>query len=87
MTFAEITERGEEAPWMERWFQRVDDAAPDVREVNRETLEPILSLLQSTDIEVQRAASAALGNLAVNSMSISPSVPSLSTNSTQMRIR
>ncbi|KAL1986472.1 hypothetical protein VTN96DRAFT_6231 [Rasamsonia emersonii] len=38
----------------------------DVREVGRETLEPILSLLQSPDIEVQRAASAALGNLAVN---------------------
>lgn len=39
----------------------------DVREVNRDTLEPILTLLQSPDIEVQRAASAALGNLAVNS--------------------
>ena len=39
----------------------------DVREVDRETLEPILYLLQSSDIEVQRAASAALGNLAVNS--------------------
>ena len=39
----------------------------DVREVDRDTLEPILSLLQSPDIEVQRAASAALGNLAVNS--------------------
>lgn len=38
----------------------------DVREVERDTLEPILSLLQSPDIEVQRAASAALGNLAVN---------------------
>lgn len=38
----------------------------DVREVNRETLEPILFLLQNPDIEVQRAASAALGNLAVN---------------------
>jgi len=38
----------------------------DVREVDRDTLEPILSLLQSPDIEVQRAASAALGNLAVN---------------------
>lgn len=42
-------------------------AAPDVREVDRDTLEPILFLLQSPDIEVQRAASAALGNLAVNS--------------------
>ena len=42
--------------------------AVDVREVDRDTLEPILFLLQSPDIEVQRAASAALGNLAVNSM-------------------
>lgn len=40
----------------------------DVREVGRDTLDPILYLLQSGDIEVQRAASAALGNLAVNSM-------------------
>ena len=40
----------------------------DVREVDRDTLEPILFLLQNDDIEVQRAASAALGNLAVNSM-------------------
>jgi vacuolar protein 8 len=39
----------------------------DVREVDRDTLEPILFLLQSPDIEVQRAASAALGNLAVDS--------------------
>lgn len=39
----------------------------DVREVDRDTLEPILYLLQSPDPEVQRAASAALGNLAVNS--------------------
>ncbi|KAI5290424.1 Vacuolar protein 8, partial [Ascosphaera acerosa] len=37
-----------------------------VHEVARETLEPILFLLQSPDTEVQRAASAALGNLAVN---------------------
>lgn len=42
----------------------------DVREVDRDTLEPILFLLQNPDIEVQRAASAALGNLAVNSMCI-----------------
>ena len=42
-------------------------ALSDVREVDRDTLEPILFLLQSPDIEVQRAASAALGNLAVNS--------------------
>lgn len=41
--------------------------AVDVREVDRDTLEPILFLLQNSDIEVQRAASAALGNLAVNS--------------------
>ena len=40
-----------------------------MREVDRDTLEPILFLLQSADIEVQRAASAALGNLAVNSAS------------------
>ncbi|EGO60513.1 hypothetical protein NEUTE1DRAFT_97680 [Neurospora tetrasperma FGSC 2508] len=39
----------------------------DVRAVDRDTLEPILFLLQNSDIEVQRAASAALGNLAVNS--------------------
>ncbi|KAF2762534.1 ARM repeat-containing protein [Pseudovirgaria hyperparasitica] len=38
----------------------------NVREVGRETLEPILFLLSNPDIEVQRAASAALGNLAVN---------------------
>ncbi|KAG2199753.1 hypothetical protein INT46_007030 [Mucor plumbeus] len=38
----------------------------DVRQVGRETLDPILILLQSYDVEVQRASSAALGNLAVN---------------------
>ncbi|CAG8481111.1 4763_t:CDS:10 [Acaulospora morrowiae] len=38
----------------------------DVREVDRETMEPIMFLLQSHDVEVQRAASAAFGNLAVN---------------------
>ncbi|KAI9360301.1 vacuolar protein 8 [Pilaira anomala] len=38
----------------------------DVRQVRRDTLDPILFLLQSHDVEVQRAASAALGNLAVN---------------------
>ncbi|CAG8467352.1 8910_t:CDS:10 [Diversispora eburnea] len=38
----------------------------DVREVDRGTMEPIMFLLQSHDVEVQRAASAALGNLAVN---------------------
>ena len=41
----------------------------DVRAVDRDTLEPILFLLENPDIEVQRAASAALGNLAVNSRS------------------
>ena len=38
----------------------------DVRAVDKNTLEPILYLLESPDIEVQRAASAALGNLAVD---------------------
>lgn len=38
----------------------------DVRAVDKNTLEPILYLLESSDIEVQRAASAALGNLAVD---------------------
>lgn len=38
----------------------------DVRQVSRDVLEPILILLQSTDVEVQRAACGALGNLAVN---------------------
>ncbi|KAI9894324.1 MAG: Vacuolar protein 8 [Vezdaea aestivalis] len=38
----------------------------DVREVDRDTLKPILYLLDCNDLEVQRAASAALGNLAVN---------------------
>jgi hypothetical protein len=41
----------------------------DVRAVDRDTLGPILFLLENSDIEVQRAASAALGNLAVNSRS------------------
>ncbi|KAK9246738.1 armadillo-type protein [Lipomyces tetrasporus] len=43
-----------------------DITEKDVRPVNEETLSPILLLLQSSDFEVQRAASAALGNLAVN---------------------
>jgi len=47
------------------------NSVQDVREVSRETLEPILFLLQSHDVEVQRAASAALGNLGVNSNSLS----------------
>ncbi len=38
----------------------------DVKAVGREVFKPILSLLKSTDSEVQRAACAALGNLAVN---------------------
>ncbi|KAF7437213.1 Vacuolar protein 8 [Pleurotus ostreatus] len=38
----------------------------EVRLVGRDTLDPILFLLGSHDTEVQRAASAALGNLAVN---------------------
>lgn len=37
-----------------------------MRAVDKNTLEPILFLLESSDIEVQRAASAALGNLAVD---------------------
>lgn len=67
LTFAEITERGiDDQVNIPRIFLIAD--VVDVREVDRDTLEPILFLLQSTDIEVQRAASAALGNLAVNSM-------------------
>ncbi|KAG8880665.1 Vacuolar protein 8 [Tulasnella sp. 331] len=38
----------------------------EVRQVGRDTLDPVLFLLSSHDTEVQRAASAALGNLAVN---------------------
>ena len=38
----------------------------DVRRVGYETLDPVLFLLQSHDVEVQRASSAALGSLAVN---------------------
>lgn len=81
LTFAEITERGT-SPKCHRdssrymspvacaprvWTNKTNKDS-DVREVDRDTLEPILFLLQSPDIEVQRAASAALGNLAVNSM-------------------
>ncbi|KGQ04001.1 Vacuolar protein 8 [Beauveria bassiana D1-5] len=47
-------------------FAEITERVSDVREVDRDTLEPILFLLQSSDVEVQRAASAALGNLAVN---------------------
>ena len=44
----------------------------DVRPVTKDTLEPILYLLESPDIEVQRAASAALGNLAVDGTTSGP---------------
>lgn len=47
------------------------DKTADVRQVGRDALEPILFLLQCPDIEVQRASSAALGNLAVNCTSLS----------------
>lgn len=46
--------------------------AVDVRAVDKNTLEPILFLLESSDIEVQRAASAALGNLAVDGTYLTP---------------
>jgi vacuolar protein 8 len=69
LTFAEITEQGlcflSQAGWERSYANTM--RLIDVREVSRDTLEPILTLLQSPDIEVQRAASAALGNLAVNS--------------------
>jgi len=61
LAFAEITEKGI-TPWWNTDFKSVD-----VRVVDRETIEPLLFLLQSNDEEVQRASSAALGNLAVNS--------------------
>lgn len=38
----------------------------EARPVSRDVLEPLLILLQSSDQEVQRAACAALGNLAIN---------------------
>ena len=47
----------------------------EVREVGRDTLDPVLYLLTSHDAEVQRAASAALGNLAVNGESAAYSNP------------
>lgn len=69
LTFAEITERGthSHSSMSTRYLTKL---GTDVREVDRDTLEPILFLLQNPDIEVQRAASAALGNLAVNSTCI-----------------
>jgi hypothetical protein len=45
-------------------FAEVTDE--DVRQVGRDTLEPVIFLLGSNDTETQRAASAALGNLAAN---------------------
>jgi hypothetical protein len=58
----------------------------EVRQVGRDTLDPVLFLLSSHDTEVQRAASAALGNLAVNSASqcgrlLSVSLITISTSS------
>ncbi|KAK5137281.1 Vacuolar protein 8 [Meristemomyces frigidus] len=47
-------------------LQALSTLVYNVRPVDRATLEPILFLLESPDIEVQRAASAALGNLAVD---------------------
>jgi vacuolar protein 8 len=72
LTFAEITERGRLLEVIALAVLPFTDCfcVADVREVDRDTLEPILFLLQSPDIEVQRAASAALGNLAVNSKSV-----------------
>jgi vacuolar protein 8 len=67
LTFAEITERGEDTRTK---ASPPNSQSPDVREVGRDTLDPILFLLQNSDTEVQRAASAALGNLAVNSTSL-----------------
>lgn len=55
---------------MQQDHRKTNKLLIDVREVDRDTLEPILFLLQNPDIEVQRAASAALGNLAVNSMAL-----------------
>jgi hypothetical protein len=57
LAFAEITEKGAILMTL---------LTVDVRVVDRETVEPLLFLLQSNDQEVQRASSAALGNLAVN---------------------
>lgn len=44
----------------------------EVRAVGPETIKPVLYLLQCYDAEVQRASSAALGNLAVNRAQIPP---------------
>lgn len=55
-------------PWLgpTKLLELVLTCCLDVLEVDKDTLSPILFLLDSPDIEVQRAASAALGNLAVN---------------------
>jgi vacuolar protein 8 len=52
----------------------------DVRVVDRETIEPLLYLLVSNDEEVQRASSAALGNLAVNGTLTFLNITDLATN-------
>lgn len=52
----------------------------DVRVVDREVIEPLLFLLQSNDEEVQRASSAALGNLAVNCLPASYALLIAATN-------
>ena len=65
LAFAEITEKGIELSYITIACSGTY-VCLDVREVSREAIEPILFLLQSKDTEVQRASSAALGNLAVN---------------------
>lgn len=85
LTFAEITERGQSPDLPATCIHTHAD--PDVREVDRETLEPILFLLQSPDLEVQRAASAALGNLAVNSRILSSSIKAPDTDGRQPKTR
>jgi vacuolar protein 8 len=69
LTFAEITERGIYNQITHRQpTSQGTDSLKEPREVGADTLEPILFLARSDDVEVQRAASAALGNLAVISM-------------------
>jgi vacuolar protein 8 len=74
LTFAEITERGELFWYTIRTWNICSHSLLDVRPVDKATLEPILFLLESSDIEVQRAASAALGNLAVDGMETANSI-------------
>jgi vacuolar protein 8 len=74
LTFAEITERGELFGYTIRTWNICSHSLLDVRPVDKATLEPILFLLESPDIEVQRAASAALGNLAVDGMETANSI-------------